>query len=138
MNYPADWMPLAQAIEREYGPPAVLIIAIGIHESGHGTSPLYLNGHNPFGIHHKGKPVEFQSVAHAFEALGERWMRRPEYLNAVAIYHEQGMSPAFFRAWASVYCPNTPKHPTQADDWARSVERLMTQLSASEAVKLRG
>ena len=137
-SYPAHWMPLAITIERMYGPDRLLTIAIGIHESGYGTSDLYLKGLNPFGIHHNGHPVQFMSDAHAFEALGERWRSWSQYAPAVAIHKREGMSPAFFREWAAVYCPNTPKHPTQADEWARSVERLVNQLSASEAVKLRG
>ena len=135
---PDQWRSEANSCQDVYGVPWQFSLAVAIHESGWGTSEIYRRHGNPFGIHLRGKPVRFGSLASAWEAFGERFAVEPMYRNAVAVYREQGLSTEFIEAWAAVYCPNTPKHPDQSEGWALSVERLVNQLGADEYVKLRG
>lgn len=110
-----------------------LFLAIGIHESGWGESPYVTSHHNPFGIKRNGKIELFASLAAAFEGLAFRTSgRHPRYKEARRIYDAEGLSRRFLEAFGSVYCP------TETRVWVDDVEALITQISAQEALRVRG
>lgn len=130
---PRGWRAIADSLQTCEGMPWEFSLAIGIHESGWGTSPPVKSHCNPFGIKRGDHFEYFHSLTEAFEALAYRFSgRHTSYMHARAAYvaasagQRDGLTREFLDAFGRVYCPDETKA------WVDDVEKIVRQLRATE------